>query len=201
MHLNPTHLLLLASLLTPACVIVDGGDEGADPSGADTGAAEEGSEGANGSEGAEGADATGEPGADVTPAEGLWQYEEIPGGTNECTFLEEPSNGFGEFEIVLTGGSSFTLRPGDATDPFTCTYGNGAIDCDERLTDTVEPEGYDAVGNILVAVEGTQHSEISITGTQIGHIDCVGSDCDDVAQALGVEFPCSFTVPFSASAL
>lgn len=198
MHFHATHLILLASLLTPACVIVDGGDEGADPSATDPTATDTGSA----DTGSEGADTTaGEAGADVAPDEGFWLYEEIPGGDNACTFIAEPTNGFGEFEIVLTGGQTFTLRPGDSTDPFECAYAGGTITCDERLTGTVEPPGFDAVGNILVSVEGTLHSEISITGTQVGHIECVGADCGLAEEALGVAFPCSFTVPFSASAL
>jgi hypothetical protein len=204
MRFHATHLILLASLLGPACVIVDGGDDGADegvdPTATDTGSeeADTGSEEAD--TGSEGADTTaGE--TDVAPNEGFWQYEETPGGDNACTFLADPTNGFGQFEIVLTGGQTFTLHPGDSTDPFECSYAGDAITCDERLTDTVETPGLDAVGNVLVSVEGTINSEISFTGTQVGRIDCVGADCGLAEETLGVAFPCSFTVPFLATAL
>lgn len=207
---------LLACLVsTPACVISDGGDDDEGAGTEDASASASASDPSAGTDDPSGsatdpsgsatdsADTGGDDsGADVTPVEGLWQYEETGGGTNDCTFLRDPSNGFGQFQIALTGPDTLTLTPGDETEPFECTFGGGAFDCAERLTGmTDEVAGLDAIGNILVAVEGTITSETSLEGVQNGHIECEGADCALAAGALGVTFPCSFTVPFVGTAL
>ena len=218
--MNPvlSRVALLACLAsTPACVISDGGDDdgagtddpsatasATDPSaGTDDPSATDPSATDPSASASDSADESGDDsGADVTPAEGLWQYEETGGGTNDCTFLRDPSNGFGQFQIALTGPDTLTLTPGDDTEPFECTFGGGAFDCAERLTGTTdEVAGLDAVGNILVSVEGTLTSETTLDGVQNGHIECEGADCALAAGALGVTFPCSFTVPFVGTAL
>jgi hypothetical protein len=52
----------------------------------------------------------------------------------------------------------------------------------------------------LVSITGTIESDTSITGSQNGHIECVGADCATAAAALGVTFPCTFVIPFTAEA-
>lgn len=182
----------------PACVISDGDNDG------DGGGTDDPSDSASSPEEGEASadDTEGESGADVTPSAGLWQYEETGMTTNDCTFIDNPSNGFGQFQIAVTGAGTMTILPGDATDPFQCTYGGGSYSCAERLTGmTDEVAGLDAVGNILVSIEGTIESNASITGTQNGHIECEGTDCGVAADALGVTFPCVFTIPFVGTAL
>jgi hypothetical protein len=190
-----SRVALLACLVsTPACVISDGGDD--DGAGTDDPSA-------SASASSDSADESGDDsGADVTPAEGLWQYEETAGATNDCTFLADPSNGFGLFQIALTGPDSLTLTPGDETEPFECTFGDGAFDCAERFTGmTDEVAGLDAVGNIRVSVEGTLTRATTLDGVQNGRIECEGADCALAAGALGVAFPCGFSVPFVGTAL
>lgn len=141
-------------------------------------------------------------GGDVTPQRGTWQYQEAGGTTNDCTFIAEPSNGFGQYALALTGAGAFTITPGDETEPFECTFAGSAYACAERLTGMIdEVPGYDASGSILVAIEGTLESATSMTGTQQGRIECAGADCGLAAQALGVTFPCEFMIPFDGTAL
>lgn len=187
-----TVLLPCLLALAPACVVTDDDD---DDSHTTSAADETGDPTSRG-------DSAGDGQADVTPRAGRWQYREVAGATNDCSFIAQPSNGFGEFGITALGGAAFDITPGDATDPFVCTAAGGSFGCDERLTGTIDDvPGYDVVGNILVSIEGTVESSTAIAGTQIGHIDCVGDDCAAAAAALGVAFPCDFTVPFEATAL
>src|SRR5687767_12259792 len=62
------------------------------------------------------ADSGEETGSDLPPQDGSWQYSEVGQGTNDCTFIEDPSNGFGEFIVTNTGPGEFTILPGDSTD-------------------------------------------------------------------------------------
>ncbi len=144
-----------------------------------------------------------ESGVDVDPQDGSWEYDETGQTTNDCTFIAEPSNGFGEYLVANTGGGGFTITPGDSTDPFTCTHGGGAFSCDERLTGTYDiGMGLgDATGNILVAIEGTLDSATMMSAEQQGRIECEGADCGTAAGLLGVTFPCEFTIPFVGTAL
>lgn len=204
--------LAFAVILAPlhACVIADGGDDdGANDDSDDASASADDSGGtdptaADSSDPSDGdpADGSGgDSGTDAAPRDGAWVYEETGTPTNDCTFLEEPSNGFGEFQIAITGPDSLLLTPGDETEPFVCTFGGGAFECDERLTGMTDSvAGLDAVGSILVAVDGTFASATSLSGTQRGRIDCEGADCGTAAAALGVTFPCAFTIPFVGTA-
>lgn len=200
----PRLALRLSCLLAiaPACVVTDGDDDdddGADSSASadDTNAQPQGESGATQAGGA----ADGNGGGEALPRAGTWRYEETAGATNDCSFIAQPSNGFGMFEITTTGAGTFEITPGDTTAPFVCSAGGGSFACDERLTGTIdEVPGYDVVGNILVSVEGTVISSTSIVGQQLGRIDCVGSDCAAASAALGVAFPCEFAVPFTGTA-
>jgi hypothetical protein len=144
----------------------------------------------------------GESGVDVDPQDGEWLYQESGGTMNACTFLEEPSNGFGEFELANTGGGAFTIQPNDGTDPFVCSHGGGSFDCDERLSGTYDiGMGLgEANGSILVAIEGSFSDAEHLSAEQQGRIECEGADCGTAEGLLGVTFPCAFTIPFTATA-
>jgi hypothetical protein len=146
---------------------------------------------------------TGETGSDRPPQDGQWQYSELGQGTNDCTFVDDPSNGFGIYLVSNGGAGMFTITPGDGTDPFECTQAGGGFDCAERLTGTYDiGMGIaDATGSILVAIEGVIESPQSMSGEQQGRIECDGGDCGTAEQYLGVTFPCAFTIPFSGDAL
>lgn len=199
---RPALRLLYLLAIAPACVVTHGDDD--DDDGADSSASADDTnpQSGDGSTATQpGGAADGNGGSEAAPRAGTWRYEESAGATNDCSFIAQPSNGFGMFEITTTGAGTFEITPGDTTAPFVCTAGGGSFACDERLTGTIdEVPGYDVVGNILVSVEGTVISSTSIAGQQLGHIDCVGSDCAAASAALGVAFPCEFTVPFTGVA-
>jgi hypothetical protein len=148
------------------------------------------------------ADGTGDTGVDVDPQDGAWLYQETGMTTNDCTFIANPSNGFGMYEVANQGGGMFTITPGDGTDPFTCSRSGGDFNCDERLSGTYDiGMGLgEATGNILVGIEGVLDSAVHMTAEQQGRIECEGADCGTAEQVLGVTFPCEFTIPFTGDA-
>lgn len=204
----PLALSLLALPLASGCIINagdgdddddmadSGGTEGNDPSD-DPGNGSEGSGG--GSEGSGGgsngsADETGSPGDADLPAEGTWLYTETGNTTNDCDFLENPSNGWGEYRVEIDG-DGFLITPGDSTDPFECSAGGGQFECPERLQDEMS-EGTSTL-QVYVQVSGDLPSEDEMAGSQDGRIECMGADCALAEQLLGTSFPCSFSIEFT----
>jgi len=149
------------------------------------------------------ADTGTDTGSDLPPQDGTWQYSEVGQGTNDCTFIDDPSNGFGQYLVANTGPGEFTILPGDSTDPFTCAQTGSSFDCAERLTGTYDiGMGFgDATGSILVAIEGSFASPQAMDGEQQGRVECEGADCGTAQGLLGVTFPCEFTIPFEGDAL
>jgi hypothetical protein len=148
----------------------------------------------------EGGDPTG---ADVVPQDGEWLYDEDGETTNDCGFLRQPSNGFGEYLIANTGAGEFTITPGDGTAPFECTLAGGSYDCPERLQEDLsfdQGTGADATGHVYVGVDGAFQSSTEMTGEQHGRIECDGADCALAEQFLSVTFPCEFTIPWTGTA-
>lgn len=200
-------LVALPVCLAGGCVITsdDGSDDGAsdgtggddgnvDADGADAGDAGDASDAGDAGDG--GDDSGGGGGSGDAPDDGTWLYSETGDTTNTCDFLEDVSNGWGNFHIDHDADGSFTITPGDDTDPFPCTYGGGTFDCPERLVDEVTSGS--ASLDVLVRVEGNVDSATSLSGSQHGTVDCEGADCATAQQLLMTTFPCEFEVPFTA---
>ncbi len=208
-------LVALPVALVSGCVITsdDGSDDGAsDGSGGGDGNtnADAGGDGSGGGDGGgDGADDNpGDGNADDTtdggdgggsgdaPEEGTWLYEETGGTTNTCDFLEDISNGWGDFTITHDGAGAFTITPGDETDPFPCTYGGGTFACPGRLVDEIS-SGASSL-SVTVRVEGSVDSATALSGSQLGEVTCTGPDCATAETLLMTTFPCAFEVPFTA---
>lgn len=196
--------LLLPALLAmaaPGCIITTTGDPNDDDSmgegGSDAGPSDE-SGGGDASDGADetgsGGGSAGEGGSADDPTPGLWLYTETGQVSNDCTFLEDPSNGWGEYEVELIDGG-FRVYPGDDTDPFDCTTGGGSFNCPERLVNDVDAGG--TTLQVYVTIDGTLPTADSMAGTQDGEVVCEGGDCAVAEQLLGTTFPCSFSVEFT----
>jgi hypothetical protein len=137
------------------------------------------------------------PIGDAIPQEGAWLYSETGGTTNDCTFVADPSNGWGTYLVESASASGFTVAPGDGSAAFDCELEGGAFHCPERLVETIEQAGFDVVANVFVVVDGDIVSSTTMTGSQIGHIECEGTQCAEAEAFLGVSFPCDFEVPFA----
>lgn len=197
-------LVALGCASTGGCVIENGSDD----DGADDGTGGDGADGADGADdgtGADGADdgaddgapsdeTGGDGGAAGGPEPGAWLYEETGAATNGCAFLEDPSNGFGTYVIAAVDGGSFTITPGDDTDPFTCTHDGATFQCDERLQEEVDAGGTTLA--VLVSASGDLVSATEMEGTQDGHVECDGADCAAAEELLGTTFPCEFSIPW-----
>lgn len=199
-------------LLMPACVIsaTDDDDDAAtagsssgptsdsnDPSGASQGdSSDDGSSsGADESSGDSGDPTAGGEG----PQDGAWIYADNGASQNDCTFLKA-TQGVGDFSIENHGDGTFTITPGDDTDPFECMMGNGdAFSCPERYVESIEEAGFNAVLDAFVTVDGTTTST-QMEGEQLGRLECEGEDCGVAETILGTAFPCSFVIPFTAVA-
>ncbi|MCA9653496.1 MAG: hypothetical protein H6712_29065 [Myxococcales bacterium] len=189
----PTLLLpALLAMAAPGCIIVsDDGDDSAGDAGSGDAGSSDGSGGADGMDedtGAEGGGTADEP----TP--GLWIYAETGQSTNECEFLDDPSNGWGEYGVELVDGG-FRVTPGDDTEPFDCSSGGGSFECPQRLQEEVMAGG--TTLQVLVTIEGTLPMADAMAGTQLGEVVCEGSDCALAEQLLGTTLPCSFSVGFT----
>jgi hypothetical protein len=204
------------------CVINEGGDDaGDDGTGGDDGA-DDGADDAPADDGAD--DAPADDGADDTPADdgaddgsdetagddggddgdaadgpepGPWLYEETGGGSNDCAFLEDPSNGFGTYLVDASGPGAFTITPGDDTAPFDCTHDGATFECAERLQEELDAGG--TILQVLVSASGDLVSATEMTGTQDGRIVCEGADCATAEELLGATFPCEFSVPWQGT--
>ncbi len=127
------------------------------------------------------------------PNTGTWIYTETGNTINECTFLEDLSNGWGEYQVEADGGA-FRVVPSDGTEPFECTASGGNFDCDERLQDTIQSATSEL--QVLVGITGTLPSADEMNGTQNGQVVCQGADCALAEQVLGTTFPCTFSIEF-----
>jgi hypothetical protein len=136
------------------------------------------------------------PGGDAVPEEGPWLYTETGGTTNDCTFAPNPSNGWGTYLVEAASAAGFTVVPGDDTGPFDCELGSGDFHCPERLVDTLDQPGFDIVVNVFVVVDGQIDTSTQMSGSQLGRIECEGSQCTEAELYLGVSFPCEFEIPF-----
>ncbi len=136
------------------------------------------------------------PGNADNPTPGTWIYTETGNTVNDCDFIDDLSNGWGEY-VVEEDGSGFLVIPGDGTDAFECTASNGTFECDERLQDQVQ-SGTSQL-QVLVGITGTLQSADQMQGTQNGQIVCEGADCALAEQVLGTTFPCEFTIEFDGN--
>ena len=131
------------------------------------------------------------------PEDGAWVYADSGASQNDCVFFEA-SQGVGDFTVENHGDGTFTITPGDDTDPFECELGSGdAFECPARFVESVDEPGVDAALDVSVAISGTT-SATSMEGEQLGSMTCEGADCGLAETVLGTSFPCSFVIPFTA---
>lgn len=133
------------------------------------------------------------------PEAGQWVYLDQGATENDCTFLKNPSQGAGDFEVENPGDGTFRIVPGDGTDAFECELsGGGTFECDERYADSITQPGVDASLDVLISADGTTTSN-SMDAVQRGRIVCEGAACAAAEALLNTALPCSFVIPFTAT--
>lgn len=151
-----------------------------------------------------GADGSSEGGSDPTeggagPEAGQWVYIDQGATENDCTFLENPSQGAGDFEVENPGDGTFRIVPGDGTDPFECELSEGgSFECDERYVESITQPGIDASLDVLISADGTTTTD-DMDAVQRGRIVCDGAACGSAEALLGTTLPCRFVIPFTAT--
>ncbi len=145
----------------------------------------------------------------VEPVEGAWNH--TPGDVLEdtCTLgAETPTDEYGQFTISAVVDDSFTISTSSAED-FSCILlGGGDFECPDRITESIDIQGLDAVIDINVRVDGKFSNPARASGEQTFSAACVGADCTgpEIESALmfavpNTTLPCSYKVGFSAEAL
>ena len=132
----------------------------------------------------------------IQPQSGTWKYSEYTASTNTCNSKEIISNGDGTFKLTNKGDGTFQVEPNDGTDPFPCNVTGTSFNCPERAAQEVSVRGATAKAKVIVT--GTFASATSASGTQKGTVTCTGANCDAAAKLLGITFPCTFNVKFTA---
>jgi hypothetical protein len=137
----------------------------------------------------------------TAPSSGTWFYDEGTATTDTCSLASTGVQGDGNFELADNGNGTFTVTPSDGTDPFTCTLTGRDFTCAERFVwdEDYSGSGFDAVLSVLATAQGTFASETSMSGTQAATGTCTGTQCALAAAFLGVTFPCSLVVEFTAT--
>ncbi len=172
-----------------------GGSEDPTDDSESSGEAESSGSGADGSSGGDSDPTEGGAG----PEAGAWVYIDQGATENDCTFLENPSQGAGDFVVENPGDGTFRIVPGDDTDPFECDLsGGGNFECDERFVESITQPGVDASLEVLVSADGTTTTN-AMDAVQRGRIVCEGADCGAAEALLGTTLPCSFVIPFTAT--
>lgn len=210
-----TFVSVLALVAAPGCVISgtdsDDDDTGSGSTGSASSASGESEDPTDDSESSgeaessgSGADESSGGGSDPTeggagPEAGPWVYIDQGATENDCTFLEDLSQGAGDFVVDNPGDGTFRIVPGDGTDPFECELSaGGSYECDERFVESIAQPGIDASLDVLISADGTTTSN-SMEGDQQGRIVCEGADCGAAEALLGTTLPCSFVIPFTAT--
>ncbi len=148
-------------------------------------------------------------GCGVEPVEGAWNH--TPGELTEdtCTLgSQTPTDEYGQFTISAVADDTFTISTSSAED-FSCVLlGGGDFECPDRIADSIDIQGLDAVIDINVRVDGKFSNPMEAKGEQTFSAACVGPDCSGMEIDAALMFaapnttlPCSYTVGFTAVAL
>ena len=126
------------------------------------------------------------------PNEGLWS------GTyainkNECE--AETSSGDASFTITNVADQSYTLTVNGID--LSCALDDRLLVCEPEVID----KSSDWNVSILTSVssELTFETESIVSGLSSIEYSCVGDDCDDILDQVGIDLPCVYTMSLDAT--
>jgi hypothetical protein len=137
-------------------------------------------------------------GADLLPRTGLWVYREQPLQNNSCGDWAI-TDGNTLFRILSSSGTRFVVEQEDARN-FECDVTGTTFRCPARLVVEQTVENTNATLRGTVSIDGTLLGPESLEGVQRADVTCTGSQCALAPSVLGISFPCSYEVPFTARA-
>lgn len=152
-------------------------------------------------------DTTHTPGNGVGPASGTWEYITFETTLETCGDSHQFDTGqsSGDFEVINHEDGTFTIDPLTGADPYLCqAYDDGTFDCEAHVAAETDfhPEK-NAVVTAVVQTSGTYECTDTMAGDHIGDIDCgcdgATDDCDRLAWAWDLEFPCYHDVTWTAA--
>lgn len=138
--------------------------------------------------------------ADVThqPREGIWTYRRGAIESNSCGDLAW-GDGDTPFRVAYSADGAFVIEQDEPWGSFVCFVLGDRFSCPDRGEGEVPLERADVVVRYRVAVEGDVIDPETLQGVQSADVDCVGEACALAPAVLGVEFPCSWVIPFEAT--
>ena len=127
---------------------------------------------------------TSDPGADITPRSGTWEYVQTADISNTC-MLDSPLPEFDLFTLDYDEGDSFQIELGEVD--ATCDIDGVEFDCaDYTLSEDLIP-GFDALIRLSVRWSGTLITSAEIDAREVISATCTGEDCNLVDNIV----PCS----------
>ena len=131
------------------------------------------------------------------PRTGIWAYS--PGALQNNTCGEyATSEAATPFRVLTSADARFEIEQEDGALNFVCEVSGTSFLCPTRLRGESPIENTDVTIAYNVAVEGEVLSSESLRGDQTVTVTCTGSQCAFAPAVLGVTFPCSWEVPFTA---
>lgn len=193
--------LLVAALILPACIDSLNGEDDADVIRIDAG--DTGGPDLEGLTGEDLVDATPppetfEPGtADALPRVGVWVYRR---GAIEANSCGDYAYGDADtpFRIAYAEGDTFVIEQGEPWGNFACFVSGGDFACPERGRGAEPIEGTEVIIRYTVSVAGVVENDEALDGRQRAAVTCEGVGCALAPAVLGVTFPCSWEIPFTA---
>ncbi|MBI5503041.1 MAG: hypothetical protein HY907_22540 [Deltaproteobacteria bacterium] len=137
-------------------------------------------------------------GTPIEPTSGTWGYLEGDVFDDGCHYPDPETSPMGTFVLANHGDRTMTITP--PSEPgFACTISGASFTCPDRASTDIPVPSLDATVRLHVAAYGTFSSPTAAAGHQRVDATCAGTQCDVAGAAIGVPFPCGFSVRYSAS--
>ncbi|MBI5491154.1 MAG: hypothetical protein HY905_27730 [Deltaproteobacteria bacterium] len=137
-------------------------------------------------------------GAPIEPTSGTWGYLEGDVFDDACHYPDPETSPMGTFTLTNNGDRTMTITPTSEA-PFSCTISGASFTCPDRANSDLPVPTLDATVHLHVATYGSFSSPTAASGHQRIDATCTGTQCDVASAAVGVTFPCGFSVRYTAS--
>lgn len=131
------------------------------------------------------------------PRVGIWSY--APGAiqNNTCGGYAA-ADAATPFRVLTSADGSFEIEQEGGSLNFVCEVLGSSFLCPTRLRGESPIANTDVTISYNVTIEGEVLSAESLRGDQTVTLTCAGTQCALAPAVLGVSFPCSWEVPFTA---
>lgn len=138
--------------------------------------------------------------SDYELVDGSWDFIEKTSETNDCAlspaergYLELDADSTIEVEIYNATYHYMYLRAVDLTVGFVCSHSDATFSCIDQSTE-YDLEGYEGTHTFTYDLEGEWPSASELEVTYTVDVSCDGAGCDDLADDLGITYPCTYEV-------